>query len=153
MRADPEVVRYLIGGETLIPFAEEIANSRLKSFAEGWRCGFGVWALEDRVSGTLIGHAGLARLERSEHVEVLYALAPKWWGKGFAREAARAALRFGFETAGLARIVGFVVPENTASARVLEVIGLRSIGPIAYNGFTVLGYAVTAAEWRTRTQA
>ncbi|NQW12438.1 MAG: GNAT family N-acetyltransferase [Alphaproteobacteria bacterium] len=148
MRADPEVVRYLIGGEALIPFAEEIAASRIAAFNEGWRRGYGVWAVEDRVTGQLIGQAGLARLERSEHVEVLYAFAKPWWGRGRAREAARAALRFGFETAGLDRIVGFVVPENAASARVLEVAGLRSIGTIEYNGFSVLGYAITAEEWR-----
>ena len=89
----------------------------------------------------------------SSEVEVLYALGRPFWGRGYAREAAAAALRFGFETVGLDRIVAFVVPENTASARVLEAVGLRSIGDTDYNGFTVRGFRIEAADWRARGAA
>lgn len=148
MRADPDVVRFLIGGEALIPFAEEIAESRIRAFREAWSADFGVWAVEDKATGRFLGQAGLARLERSSDVEVLYAFVRDAWGKGYAREAARAALGFGFETVGLPRIVAFVVPENTASARVLEAVGLSALGETVYNGFPVRGYAITAEEWR-----
>lgn len=148
MRADPDVVRFLVGGEALIPFAEQIAESRIQAFREAWSAGFGVWAVEEKTTGRFLGQAGLARLERSADVEVLYAFARDAWGKGYAREAARAALGFGFQTVGLSRIVAFVVPENAASARVLEAVGLTPRGETAYNGFPVLGYAMTAEEWR-----
>lgn len=149
LRGDPDVVRYLPGGEALVPFAAEIAASRIAAFRHGWKRGFGVWAIEERSTGAFAGQAGLAAMERSSEVEVLYALARPFWGRGYAREAAAAALRFGFEAVGLDRIVGFVVPGNRASVRVLEAVGLRPTGDTTYNGFTVHGFAITAAEWRT----
>ena len=147
LRADPDVVRYLVGGEALIPFAEQIAESRIAAFREAWASGFGVWAVEERDSGRFLGQSGLAQLDRSSEVEVLYAFAQHAWGKGYAREAARAALAYAFETAGLTRVVAFVVPQNTASARVLEAVGLTALGETTYNDFPVLGYAITAEEW------
>lgn len=148
LRGDPDVVRYLPGGEALVPFASEIAASRIAAFRDGWKRGFGVWAVEERVTGAFVGQAGLAAMERSSEVEVLYALARPFWGRGYAREAAAAALRHGFETVGLDRIVGFVVPGNQASVRVLEAVGLRPTGDTSYNGFTVHGFEIRAADWR-----
>lgn len=148
LRADPDVVRFLPGGEALVPFASEIAASRIAAFRESWKRGFGVWAIEERETGAFVGQAGLAAMERSAEVEVLYALARRFWGRGYAREAAAAALQFGFETVGLDRIAGFVVPGNEASVRVLAAVGLRSTGDTSYNGFTVHGFEIHAADWR-----
>lgn len=148
LRADPDVVRYLPGGEALVPFAAEIAESRIASFHNGWSRGYGVWAIEETATGSFVGQAGLASLERSADVEVLYALARRFWGRGYAREAAAASLRFGFETVGLARIVAYVVPDNAASARVLAAVGLHPTGDTDYNGFTVRGFEIDAATWR-----
>jgi RimJ/RimL family protein N-acetyltransferase len=58
-------------------------------------------------------------------VEVGWRLARAHWGHGYATEAAREALRFGFEEVGLAEIVSFTVPANERSRRVMERIGLR----------------------------
>jgi len=148
LRADPEVVRYLPGGEALVPFAEQIADSRMAAFRDAWDSGYGVWAIEETGTGAFVGQAGLAAMDRTSDVEVLYAIARRFWGLGYAREAARAALRFGFETVGLDRIVGYVVPDNAASARVLEAVGLRFTGDTTYNGFTVRAFAIEAADWR-----
>jgi len=146
MRADPDVVRYLPGAEALVPLADEIADGRIKHFKKGWRRGYGVWAVEERASGTFVGYAGLDRVsERSRDVEVLYGFAKSFWGRGYAREAARAALQYGFETLGLERVVGFAVKENVASQRVLKAIGLQEVGPVDYGGFEVLGFAVERA--------
>ncbi|MDF1792283.1 MAG: GNAT family N-acetyltransferase [Thalassobaculaceae bacterium] len=147
MRADPDVVRYLVGGEALIAFADEIAVSRINAFREAWRSGFGVWAVEETASGRFLGQVGLEQLEQAADVEVLYAFARHAWGRGYAREATRAALAFAFDDARLPRVVAFVVPQNTASSRVLEAVGFRSIGATTYNDFPVLGYAITAEEW------
>ncbi|MEQ9330615.1 GNAT family N-acetyltransferase [Thalassobaculum sp.] len=148
LRADPDVVRFLPGGEALVPFANEIAESRIAAFRDAWSRGYGVWAVEETATGAFVGQAGLASMERSGEVEVLYALARPFWGLGYAREAAAAALRFGFEQVGLERIVAFVVPENAASSRVLEAVGLRATGDTDYNGFRVRGYEIAVAEWR-----
>lgn len=152
MRADPDVVRYLVGGEALIAFAEEIADIRIAAFREAWTSGFGVWAVEERHTGRFLGQSGLARMERSSEVEVLYAYARHAWGNGYAREAARAALSYAFGTVGLARVVAFVVPENTASVRVLEAVGLTARGETGYNDVPVLSYAITAEEWAARAR-
>ncbi len=146
MRADPDVVRFLPGGEALVPFADEIATSRIKAFRDGWSRGFGVWAIEARDTGGFIGYAGLAKMERSADVEVLYGLTRAAWGRGYAREAAGAALTFAFDVLGLARVVAFVMPENGASVEVLEAIGMRRIGETTYNDFPVIGYAINAGD-------
>lgn len=148
LRGDPDVVRFLPGGEALVPFAEEIAQSRIQAFIDAWRTGFGVWAVEEKATGAFLGQAGLAKLDRSTDVEVLYALTRPAWGKGYAREAARASLDFAFETLGLSRVVAFVMPANTGSSRVLEAIGMRSLGEMTYNDFAVLGYAITREQHR-----
>lgn len=151
LRADPEVVRYLVGGEALIPFAAEIADGRIAAFREAWSAGFGVWAVEEMKTGRFLGQAGLAKLEQSSDVEVLYAFTRQAWGNGYAREAARAVLAYAFKTVGLSRVVAFVVPQNTASIRVLEAIGLTALGETTYNDFPVLGYAITAGAWAAQT--
>ncbi len=148
LRADPDVVRFLPGGEALVPFADQIADSRIASFRQAWSRGYGVWAVEETATGAFVGQAGLASMDRSAQVEVLYALARPFWGRGYAREAVAAALRYGFERVGLDRIAAFVVPGNAASARVLTAVGLRPTGETEYNGFTVLGFEIDAAAWR-----
>lgn len=150
LRADPEVVRFLPGGDALVPFAEEIADSRIKAYRQAWSSGFGVWAMEEKATGRFLGQAGLARLERSSDVEILYALARSCWGRGYAREAARAAVAFAFKRVGLPRLSAFVVPENTASCRVLEAVGFTATGESTYNGFTVASYALSAEDWAAR---
>jgi ribosomal-protein-alanine N-acetyltransferase len=99
--------------------------------------GFGVWAVEV-VGGAggpaptaMIGFAGLSRPRfevprtASPCVEVGYRLAAEHWGHGYATEAARASLRFGFDQLGLPEIVAFTVPANLRSRRVMERLGMQ----------------------------
>ena len=90
--------------------------------------GFGLWALERRDNGEFIGFTGLAWVPWSAHftpaIEVGWRLAPKAWGHGYATEAAREAVRFGFEDAGLDEIVSFTVPANVRSRAVMERLGM-----------------------------
>src|SRR5215470_17360821 len=89
--------------------------------------GFGLWAIEAPGLADFAGYVGLwtARFEApfTPAVEIGWRLAAEHWGRGFAPEGARAALRFGFEDAGLAEIVSFTVPANTRSRRVMEKLG------------------------------
>jgi RimJ/RimL family protein N-acetyltransferase len=86
--------------------------------------GFGIEALLDRASGTMIGWAGLAvphfLPEILPAVEVGWRLASAWRGRGLATEAGAAAVEFGFTTGGLERIVSIYEPANVASGRVME---------------------------------
>jgi ribosomal-protein-alanine N-acetyltransferase len=121
--ADPEVVRYLPGGQ---PRTRERTEAGLRGFAREWdEHGFGVWSLLLRTSGAWVGYCGLRYLSESTDVELLYGLARAWWGKGLATETARAAARFGFDVLGLERIVALAVPDNRASIRVMEHLGMR----------------------------
>jgi len=87
--------------------------------------GFGMWAVEWRATGAFLGEAGLQHFDGTDDIEVGCYLARSTWGRGIATEAGSAALRHGFETLGLDRIVAVVRPENAGSKRVLAKLGLR----------------------------
>jgi ribosomal-protein-alanine N-acetyltransferase len=87
----------------------------------GWGC-FGVSTRDD---DRLIGFCGFARpSDRPGIVELIYAFLPEQWGNGYATEAARAVIDFGFQRCGLSRIEATVNAENDASKRVLEKVGM-----------------------------
>ncbi len=90
--------------------------------------GFGLWALEVRGSGEFVGFTGLDVPEFEAHftpaVEVGWRLARSAWGNGYATEAARAALLFGFEEVGLKEIVSFTTVANRRSRAVMERLGM-----------------------------
>lgn len=90
--------------------------------------GFGLWALELRDRGQFVGFAGLAVPGFEAHftpaVEVGWRLARSAWGNGYAIEAGRAALAFGFGEAGLAEVVSFTAAGNARSRRVMERLGM-----------------------------
>jgi [ribosomal protein S5]-alanine N-acetyltransferase len=78
------------------------------------------------------------------------------WGYGYATEAMQAMLQFGFQSLGLHRISDFCDPENQASIRVMEKVGMRREGHLVQNHYTKgrwwdsVVYAILAEEWRTR---
>lgn len=124
INADPRVVEFLPGPLTRDESDEMI--DRIETIFD--EHGFGFWAI-DVIDGPIcIGFAGLAVPRFEAHfmpaVEIGWRLAPECWGHGYATEAAREALRFGFEDAGLDEIVAFTVPANTRSQRVMERIGM-----------------------------
>jgi RimJ/RimL family protein N-acetyltransferase len=90
--------------------------------------GFGLWAVEIPTVTRFAGFVGLSIPRFQAHftpcVEIGWRLAYEQWGHGYATEAARAALDFGFTKAGLAQIVSFTVPENLRSRRVMEHLGM-----------------------------
>jgi len=90
--------------------------------------GFGLWAVELADGKPFIGFVGLAVPAFEAHftpaVEVGWRLAAEHWSRGYATEAARAALDYGFTTAGLDEIVSFTVPANSRSRAVMERLGM-----------------------------
>jgi RimJ/RimL family protein N-acetyltransferase len=125
MNSDPSVMEFL---PKLLSRAEsdDMINRLIKHFEER---GFGYWALEMKSTGQFIGFTGLVIPNFSSHftpcVEVGWRLAREFWGKGYATEAARAALSFGFEKVGLKEIVSFTVPANQRSISVMENLGMK----------------------------
>jgi len=143
--ADPEVVRYLPRRD-MTP--RERAERAYDTFNRSWSShGYGGWLITDKLDGGLIGACDLD-LDESGDVELGYSLARAHWGKGLATEAVRAAVRFGFENAGLERIIAVVSPENTASWRLLEQIGFVHEKKASRYGSDVVYYGIRRHQFR-----
>lgn len=109
--------------------------------------GYGWWAVEWNETRELIGWNGLQYLPETDEVEIGYLLSREYWGRGVATEGAKAGLDFGFKSLGLDLIVGIVHPQNYASQRVLEKIGLRRTGKAEYFGMRVYRYQIDTNEY------
>jgi RimJ/RimL family protein N-acetyltransferase len=107
------------------------------------RHGFALWAVELAATGETIGRAGLNHLEDGPEIEVGYAFLRPCWGRGYATEAARASITFGFEELRIERIVAVTLPDNRASRRVMEKCGLACVGVATVFGHPHVKYAIT----------
>ena len=115
---------------------------------EHWRLlGYGQWALELKGEGRLFGYCGLKRLVETDEVELYYGADPAYWGRGLVTEAARAALRYGFGRAGLARVMAVTDKDNRGSRRVMEKCGLRYERDDFYFGVPVVYYALNREDY------
>ncbi len=124
MNADPRVMAHFPAALSRAESDALLASLRAASAREA----FGVWAVELAQGGAFAGMVGLDRATFEAPftpcVEVLWRLAPQHWGKGYATEAARAAVEHGFTRAGLGEILSWTVPANRASWRVMERLGM-----------------------------
>jgi RimJ/RimL family protein N-acetyltransferase len=138
--ADPGAMRFA-GGPT---GSVEESEARLRRLIEHQeRHGFSLWAVVERESANVIGDAGLVLLEfRGPEIELAYRLKTPAWGKGYATEAATAWVAYAFDELGLARIVAVTHPENVASQRVLEKVGMRFERMTTYDGDPARLYAI-----------
>jgi RimJ/RimL family protein N-acetyltransferase len=124
LSADPAVMQYLV------PFADRAAMDAWVAAARThWQDhGFGPWVVELPGEASMIGVVGLSNLRFAlpfaPAVEAAWRLARRFWGRGYAYEAARAAIDDGFGRLGLEEIVAFTVPANQASRRVMEKLGM-----------------------------
>jgi len=113
------------------------------------------WVAEDRATGRLIGHIGFgvpdAVPEILPCVEIGWRIGPDYWGRGLATEGARAALQRGFTRLGLTEVVAICEPENVASVRVAEKLGMRfdCQAKDCADGFPLLIYRLSESEWRS----
>jgi [ribosomal protein S5]-alanine N-acetyltransferase len=97
--------------------------------------GFGMWAVVPKGEAAPVGLAGLVKRDVLPHVDVGYAFLEPAWGKGYAQESAAAVLRHARQVLGLSTIVAITTPDNRASQRVLEKIGLRYVDLIELPGW------------------
>ncbi|MGZ4604365.1 MAG: GNAT family N-acetyltransferase [Kineosporiaceae bacterium] len=127
VNADPLVARHLGDGR---PIARDRSDELLAAIMRHWdEHGFGLWAADQRDDGRLLGFVGLAipafLPAVLPAVEVGWRLRSDVWGRGLATEGGRAAVDHGFGPLGLERIISIIDPENAASVRVAEKLGLR----------------------------
>lgn len=123
MNLDPAVREHYQGLAS-----REVSDAYVDRVMAHWdEHGWGPWAVELQGAAPFIGYVGLWPadvLPGGPAIEVGWRLSHEHWGHGYATEAAREALRSGFEDLGLEEIVSFTVPQNVRSRRVMERIGL-----------------------------
>ena len=102
--------------------AAYIKNGPIASYE---RFGFGLYAVELKETGELIGMSGLLKRDSLPDPDIGFAFLPRFWMKGYAFEAAEAVIKYGQNALGLKRVLAITLPENAGSIRVLEKIGLR----------------------------
>ncbi len=121
IKTDPRVFAVMLGGvRNAAETAEELARDVVAWGAQG----YGIWAIRERADGKFVGITGLEPRPDNRGVALRFALWPEAQGRGLAREAAGAALRFGHDQAGLRRIVAVAREANFASRTVLGSIGM-----------------------------
>lgn len=163
--ANPAVMRFMgVAGET---HSRGEVEQALQSIIAHWeKYGFGRWAVTLKGHGGLIGYGGLRSFGRD--AELVYLLDEPYWGRGLTTELASACLRFGFDCRPFDRIVALSKPENLASRRVLEKVGMGNRGCVGFfrvmaeagvpylkNGdadeINVIHYSISRAEFLGRS--
>jgi RimJ/RimL family protein N-acetyltransferase len=156
INADAEVMRWIGDGSVR---DEQQTRAGIEAWESEWdRHGFGLFALELRTTGKLIGFAGLAVPEFLPEVmpaaEIGWRLSRSFWGQGLATEAARVALRFGLIDRGLQRIVSIAQVGNDASERIMAKLGMHlereTVDPTC--GRPVRVHAITKADYMSAGQ-
>jgi RimJ/RimL family protein N-acetyltransferase len=150
--AHPDVTRYLR------PLDLDGTRRQLMGFVDHWdEHGFGLWAVEERASGRLIGRVGLWHHDdwsASQHdAEVGWTLARDVWGHGLATEGGDAALRFGFDAKGMRRIVSIAHRENVRSQRVMAKLGMQREGETVWRDTPVVWYVIERRAWTAAAAA
>ena len=143
---DPNVRRYIPDA----PRTYEQAKEELEWFMNGHprHPELGLWATIHKETGKFIGRCGLLpwTIEGQQEVEVAYTLAQDYWGQGLATEAAKGILQYGFEQLHLSRLICLIDPENIASQRVAEKIGMtleRKVDGIDGDNLPTLIYSIS----------
>jgi len=137
---DADAIRFLGSGEPWVrdePSAVACIN-RTGAYYDA-HPGYGFFAVELKADTSLAGHIALKPLGADE-IEIGWLLDRRYRGRGIAYEAASGMLRYGFETQGLDQIVAVMYPENTASRRVAERLGMAYQGTRPEQGSTVAWY-------------
>jgi len=148
---DAEVVRYMSFGPNTAEQTRAFLETSIAQAVAQPRTDFGL-AVARREDGAFLGGAGL-HLRSPAKAELGYVYKRGAWGHGYATEAARAMLEFGFRDLGLYRIYALCVPANVGSANVMQKIGMRYEGCLRANLFArgefmdTLSFAILRPEW------
>jgi len=130
LSSDPEVIKYA-EAKPLVSLEE--ARQRLESgpLSDYEKYGYGRFAVELKETGRVIGFCGIKYLPEIELPEVGYRYLKSYWGRGIGTEAARVCVEFARDDLGIKKLVALIMPENIASIRVAEKLGM-SKGPLIH---------------------
>jgi RimJ/RimL family protein N-acetyltransferase len=137
MHAAPEVIR------TMGRFDRSQSLVRLELNEREWRdLGFGLMAIIERATGRFLGRSGLKYWPQFDETEVGWVLRPDTWGRGFAREAGRACVDWGFGSLDVPYLTAMIRPDNDRSIRVAERLGMRALRPDVLFDLPVVVYSL-----------
>ncbi len=160
LNADPAVAEFLS-----TPLARAESDAFVDRILEHWReDGFGLFAVERLADGRFLGFVGTTTLAWAPDPvpEIGWRLAREGWGRGFATEAAREAMRFAFEDAGIEELVSYTTVANVRSRRVMEKLGMARhdasapydfLHPRLPDGHPLrphVAYRLARSDWRAR---
>lgn len=168
-RAEDDVPLFAINGdaESMRYFKTTMSRAESDAWADRMRRhfgehGWGFWVAEERATGDFAGVVGLLSIPwpvipwqapATPAVEIGWRIAPHHLRKGYAEEAARLSLAFGFGQLDLPEIVAFTRPDNQASWRLMEKLGMRADGRFEHPGMEEhpmrehLLYRIARADW------
>ncbi|WP_188053418.1 GNAT family N-acetyltransferase [Sphingosinithalassobacter sp. CS137] len=147
---DAETMRFLGG-----PQPRSVAWRSLCAMAGAWTIrGFGMFAVEERASGRWVGRVGPWQPEGWPGTEVGWGVAPAFSGRGYAFEAAVAAIDFAFDVLGWDDVIHTIHPDNARSIRLAERLGSTRRQLVALppplDHMTVIAWGQRAADWHAR---
>lgn len=157
MNADPEVMRYLAGR----PETPDETRAMVERVMQRWReVGYSWWALIERDTDELVGAGAIQNLRREATLlpdmdcplEIGWRLRRDRWGQGLAVEAARRMARFAFEDLDAPELLAVCDPANTASAKVMQRLGMQQAGVQRWYGKDLLTYRIDAGQWTAQAQ-
>jgi [ribosomal protein S5]-alanine N-acetyltransferase len=128
----PGVRRYLWDGEIIPRERTDEAIAASDDLFE--QHDFGLWLLRERIDHSLTGFAGLWPFREAGEFELLYGIDERWWGRGYAHEAAQAVMNYAFQTLDLPVVRASTDVANAASVRVLEKLGFTQTRRAMVNG-------------------
>jgi len=152
--ADPDVTRYIAPA----PMTRDEAWRSMAASLGHWQLrGYGAWSVERKSDGAMIGRVGMINPEGWPGLEIGWTLGKAYWGKGYATEAAAAAMRYAFLTQPVERLISNIDPDNAPSqavaVRLGEIKGERAALRVAGKDYPIDIWSITRGEWQRRSAA
>jgi len=146
MNSDPEVMRFI--GDGRMPDPVELEKRTRERVATDFGVGLGYWSVFPRERpDDYLGYVVLSPVPDSSDIEISYGIRRDVWGRGFATEASRAGLDFGFRVRGLPEIVALAYPDNLRSQSVIAKLGFVSVGLRKAYGQNLLCHRLTRVSY------
>jgi RimJ/RimL family protein N-acetyltransferase len=143
--ADGEVMRFLNDGR---PMTDLEVWRQMAYFVGHWQFrGYGLWAVEEKHSGNLVGRIGFLNPTGWPGFELGWTLGRESWGKGYATEGASRALDYAFTELDRDHVISLIAPENFGSIKVAERLGEKVEGRTEVMGRDVLIYGIDRDQW------
>lgn len=146
---DPEVQKYLSPKNRR---TREQLKVSLKRFANHWsERGFGILCVTKKENDEMLGYCGFQFFDETKNVEILFCIRLEDWNKGFATEAAKGCIKYGFENLNFDKIYAATDPQNLASQSVLKKLGMHYDEVSNHYEMKLAVFSITRETFRSLT--